>query len=152
MFKKGIFIVLLLLLSCEYGLEPPPPRPPFGAIRGYIQYQGIWPPADSLRDLRFVAMRIVPDDVSDFINLNNIDFTPQMLRTNVEADTFLLEQVPNGFYLYNGIAQMYGPNVFADWRPVGLYTDNNGTIDLRGDTVEIEILVDFNNLPPFPPQ
>jgi hypothetical protein len=152
MIRKGLFIALLLVVSCDYGLEPPPPRPPFGAIRGFIEYRGAWPPADSLRDFRFVAMRIIPDEVSDFINLNNIEFTPERLPINVAADTFLLAEVPNGFYLYNGIAQMYGPNVFADWRPVGLYTENGGTIDVRGDTVEINILVDFNNLPPFPPQ
>lgn len=151
--RCGIFAAVLtsLLLSCDHGLTPPD-EPPVGVIRGMIEYVGTWPPPDSLHDLRFVAMRFIPQDTSDFLQLNRVVFTPRSLRFNVERDTFTISNVAAGTYVYSGVAQQYTSNIFS-WRPVGLYQNDDGIFQVRsGDTTDIEISVDFSHPPPFPPQ
>lgn len=147
----GFLFAVLFVLSCNEGLEPPPPPPPTGVLLGEVHYSGRWPSADSLREIRFVAMRLIPRAISDFTDLNNIEFSGG-LRRNVDTDTFSIRRLPNGLYPYSGVAWRYGPNVFMDWKPVGLYSDPLGRgLDIRGDTVRVLIRVDFGNLPPFPP-
>lgn len=150
-FSVLIFFALIFQ-SCDTGLQPAPPPPPFGTVLGTVEYQGSWPPADSVRDLRFVAMRTVPQTVSDFLNLSEIVFTPFGLKKFVTRDTFIISNVTNDVYVYSGVAQLYGPNPFADWRPIGLYSANDGVFEVLGDTTRIHVIVDFNNIPQFPPQ
>jgi hypothetical protein len=140
-------------MSCEGGLEPPIEEPnPTGVITGTITYSGDWPPEDSLVDLRFVPLKSIPQTAQDiFSDIENLVFSEQ-LNFYVEQDTFIVNDVPNGVYVYNTIAQQYGNNIFADWRPVGLYNANDGIIIVDGDTTSITIHVDFENLPPFPPE
>lgn len=143
--------LLLLFTGCDGGLEPVQP-PPFGTVKGIVTYEGTWPPADSLRDLRFVAMRITPKSVADLTDLNNIVYTEKGLKRNVERDTFEISTIPNGTYPYCGVAQQYGRNLFTDWRPVGLYEDEFGRgLLVRGDTVFISVHVIWGVYPPFPP-
>lgn len=141
---------LFLLASCEGGLEPPTEEPnPTGVITGIVTYSGEWPPADSLERLVFVPLKSEPQTAQDiFADIENLVFS-QELNYFVERDTFTVEDVPNGVYVYNAVAQQYGPNLFADWRPVGLYEENDGVIIVQGDTTSITVHVDFNNLPPF---
>lgn len=86
------------------------------------------------------------DILADF---QNLQFSNR-LSYNVDSDSFLLEDVVNGVYQYNAIVQQYG-GIF-DWRPVGVYDENDGVITIEGETVHIHIEVDFDNLPPFPPE
>lgn len=148
-----IFSALFFFAGCEGGLEPPPVEPePTGVITGIVTYSGNWPPADSLEDLRFVPLKSVPQTAQDiFADINNLVFSEQ-LDFFVERDTFRVEKVQNGAYIYNSIAQKFGNNIFEDWRPVGLYEENDGVIIINDDTVSISIHVDFENLPPFPPE
>lgn len=125
---------------------------PNGVITGTITYSGEWPPEDSLVDLRFVPLKSPPQTAQDiFADIENLVFSEQ-LDFFVERDTFIVNNVPNGVYIYNTVAQQYGNNVFADWRPVGLYNMNSGIVIVNGDTTSISIQVDFDNLPPFPPE
>lgn len=158
--KQPLFILFSLLLcaafllaSCEGGLEPPIQEAnPTGVITGTITYSGEWPPEDSLKDLRFVPLKSPPQTAQDiFSDIENLVFSEQ-LSFYAERDTFTVNDVPNGVYVYNTVAQQYGNNIFADWRPVGLYYENNGIILVDGDTTSITIQVDFDNLPPFPPE
>lgn len=137
-----------LLAGCEGGLEPPVEETnPTGVITGVVTYSGEWPPADSLKDLRFVPLKSVPQTTQDiFADFNNLVFS-ERLDFNVEQDTFSISQVPNGVYVYNSVAQNYG--TITEWRPVGLYEENDGIIIMDGDTISITIHVDFDNLPPF---
>lgn len=141
----------MVLFSCEGGLEPPMDEPdPTGVITGIVTYSGEWPPADSLKDLRFVPLKSVPQKPQDiFADFNNLVFS-ERLKFDVEQDTFTVSQVPNGNYVYNAVAQNFG--TFTEWRPIGLYKENDGLIIMEGDTVSITIHVDFDNLPPFPPE
>ncbi len=125
---------------------------PTGTITGTITYSGEWPPEDSLIDLRFVPLKSPPQTAQDiFADIENLVFS-EKLDFYVERDSFIVEDVPNGVYVYNAIAQQYGERILQDWEPVGLFTENDGVIIVEGDTTSITIQVDFDNLPPFPPE
>ncbi len=157
--KQTLSIPLVLLFAsflfagCEGGLEPPMKKPnPTGVITGIVNYSGEWPAEDSLIDLRFVALETKPQTATDIVSVfPNLPFS-ETLDFNVERDTFLVDSVANGVYVYNTIAQRYGEQILQDWRPVGLYEENDGIIIVDDDTVSITISVDFENLPPFPPE
>ena len=144
-----VFLLLALLLiytGCDHGLEPPD-APPVGSIRGTVTYVGPWPPSDSLRDLRFVALPFVPRDTLDlFRELSQLVFS-ERLAYYVQADTFFVDSVQAQLYVYSGVAQKFSQNLF-DWRPVGLAD----LFQVRpGEVTELSIRVDFDNIPPFPP-
>lgn len=148
------WLFALLLAGCDHGLEPPD-APGTGTIRGTIFYTdngATWPSADSLRDLRFVALPFVPRDTLDlFRDLSQLVFSPTRLRTRVMQDTFSVLNVEAQTYVYSGVAQQFGTGLL-DWRPVGLYEENGGIFQVRpGEVTELTITVDFRNLPPFPP-
>ena len=137
--------------ACYGGLQPAgPDSDDRGVITGIVTYSGEWPPADSLLDLRFVPLRSEPKTAQDiFSDIDNLVFS-ERLDYFVDSDTFLVDEVQNGVYTYNTIAQRFGDELFADWRPVGIYSEDDGIILMQGDTVRISIRVDFDNLPPFP--
>lgn len=138
-----------LVLGCDHGLVPPD-APETGQLVGTIVYTGEWPPLDELNDLRFVAMRFVPRDTSDFLQLNRMVISAG-LRRHVNTDSFEILEVPSGLYPYSGVAQKFDSDLLS-WRPVGLYTDSGGVFAVDPNkTTRISILVDFANLPPFPP-
>ncbi len=154
--RKGLVLSLGMLgfagAGCDHGLAPPD-EPATGVIRAYIEYvQGPedWPPPDSLRDLRFVAMRFVPRDTSDLLQLNRLIFSDR-IRDRVSADTVTIAGVETGSFQYSGVAQKFGPDNF-DWRPVGIVTANDGFfIVVADETTDVRVIVDFENPPPFPP-
>jgi len=145
-------LLILFLISCEGGLAPIEQEPePFGVIVGTVTYIGDWPPPNELQELVFVPLPFKPQTFLEVIlDLDNIRFSDR-LQFNVDEDTFVIDEIENGTYIYNIIANQFGPIVFSDWRPLGVYTENDGVITVEGDTTYIQIDVDFNNLPPFPP-
>jgi len=145
-----LILFSLLLLSCDHGLEPPE-DPGFGRIEGTVTYVGNWPPQEELQDLRFVAMRFIPQDTSDFFKLNEMEISAG-LETNVDSDSFTLAAATSGTYFYSGIAQKFDSDLLS-WRPLGLYTDNGGVFTVTsGETVSISFVVDFDDPPIFPPR
>lgn len=148
--QRVLPIVVILLVGCDHGLEPPG-EPITGAIRAEITYFGQWPPQDSVRDLRFVAMRFVPTDTSDFLQLNRLVFSDR-LEYGVEAQALTMEGVEAGPFLYAGVAQQYGSDAL-DWKPVGIVAENDGVFIVRQDeTTHVSVEVDFQDPPPFPPR
>lgn len=151
-----LYVQLLLLLTistgCDRGLEPPIEEPdPTGVIVGTVTYSGEWPPESELIDLFFVPLPFIPSSVADILSqLGNLR-TSETLQRNVDEDEFIVDDIPNGAYIYNIIANQFGKNIFTDWRPLGVYSENDGVIIVTGDTTKINIHVDFDNLPPFPP-
>ena len=146
--------ISLPLMGCEGGLEPPPPEPePIGAISGTVIYTGEWPPSSELRELIFVPLLFTPTDFSQILGefLRGTLRSSDRLQSFVDSEEFFVGELENGVYVYNIIANQFGPNALADWRPLGVYDENDGLITIQGDTVEVTIYVDFNNLPPFPP-
>ena len=144
-----LLALLLIYTGCDHGLEPPDALP-LGSIRGTVTYVGEWPPSDSLNDLRFFALPFVPRGAAGlFRELNQLVFSDR-LAFEVPADsfdTFSVDGVPAQIYVYSGVAQQFTRNLF-DWRPVGLAD----LFQVRpGEVTELSISVDFNNIPPFPP-
>lgn len=146
----ALSIALAAFAGCDGGLSPTDAdSKPAGVITGVVTYSGPWPPADSLKDLRFVPLRSEPQTAQDiFADIETLVFS-ERLDYFVERDTFTVIDVQNGVYTYNAVAQRFGDELFADWRPVGIYRENNGVITVAGDTVRITIHVDFDDIPPF---
>ena len=143
-------LVISIFLGCDQGFSPPEDHSP-GAISGIVSYTGVWPSPDSLHDLRFVGMRFVPTDTTDFLQLNRMVFS-ERLAYNVSSDSFKIEDVAPGVFFYSGIAQQFSGDLLS-WRPVGLYETDNGIFVVKaGETISVEIFVDFQDLPRFPPE
>lgn len=147
-----VTLAVLWLIGCDHGLQPPA-EPATGVIHARITYEGgeeSWPSPDSVRDIRFVAMRFVPRDTADFLQLNRLVFSDGLDR-EVDAQDIAIPEVETGLFLYSGVAQQFSPDLF-DWRPVGLVTENDGVFVVSEDeTTTVEVLVNFDNPPPFPP-
>lgn len=156
---KTIFFVLILCFllfnatGCDRGLEPPLEDPdPTGVIMGTVTYSGDWPPEHELIQLFFIPLPFIPNSVGDIMSQLSSLRTSGSLQRYVNEDEFLVNELPNGAYIYNIIANQYDTNPFVHWRPLGVYEENDGVIIVSGDTTVISIHVDFDNLPPFPPE
>lgn len=149
----SILLISIPIVGCDKGLEPPVDEPdPTGVIIGTVTYSGDWAPENELIQLFFIPLPFIPASVGDILQQISNLRTSESLKRNVDEDEFLVDEVPNGAYIYNIIANQYGDNLFEDWRPLGIYTENDGVIIVSGDTTVISIHVDFDNLPPFPPE
>ncbi|GMQ83131.1 MAG: hypothetical protein BMS9Abin05_2615 [Rhodothermia bacterium] len=144
-----LLVALFLITGCDHGLVPPD-VPPTGTIRAAIEYVGVWPPESEFRDLRFVAMRFVPRDTADFLQLNRMVISDR-LDYNVLTQDVEISEVETGVFLYTGIAQQFSSDLLS-WRPLGLYKENDGVFFVtKNETTDVSILVDFAERPPFPP-
>ena len=95
-------------------------------------------------------MRFIPQDTSDFLQLNRMVISDTLSRY-VTSDSFFISNVQAGVYVYSGVAENFGRGIL-DWRPIELYTLNQGTFVVRGDeTTSLSIDVDLSQRPPFPP-
>lgn len=154
---KAVKIALVLCLvssfeSCDHGLElPPAVKPGFG---GRITYKGKWPPADSIKILAVVAFKRFPPSniVGDVLSGEAVFDTT--LKRNVESQDYRFLTEP-GTFEYIVVAQQYGPDIFSQWRVVGVYTDDPERIRPKSVLVtneafvsNVNINVDFDNLPP----
>lgn len=148
---------LLFLLSCDHGLKPSEvgattyEEPGFG---GTVYFKGTWP--DTVYDLRVVAFRNYPP--SDIINevLGGKAKFSQSLPKKVDSTKYEV-LADTGKWEYIAVALQYGPNIFSDWKAIGVYdTTEYDTIPtpiyipygkfIRG----INITCDFDNPPPQP--
>lgn len=144
----ALLVLCLFLQSCESGIAPPADSIG-GTIVGTVNYRGSWPAADSVQDLRFVALRFVPIDTSDFLQLNRMEVSGRLLY-GVAADTFTISDVEPGLFPYSGVARQITENIFS-WAPVGLVTANGGILELSSaETLHVLVDVDFAEIPAFP--
>jgi hypothetical protein len=156
-----LFILLTFILSCDHGLGPPEENIRT-AISGMITYQN-WPVADSLKDLRLIVFRNYPpgDIIFEITSGRAFVYPPlgaEGLEFYIDSMSYILDLAP-GNYEYVVVAQQYGEDLYNDWRAVGQY-DTTGTGNDSIPTAvnvienilldEININVDFNNLPPQP--
>jgi hypothetical protein len=152
-FHAVTFVLVLFTNGCDHGLVPPG-EPETGTISAritYLNHPESWPSRESILDLRFVAMRFMPQDTSDFLQLNRLVFSDS-LHYRVAADTAVLSGVEVGPFFYSGVAWKHGPGLF-DWRPVGLVESNGGVYLVQpNETTFVAVEVDFFNPPHFPPQ
>jgi hypothetical protein len=155
--------------GCDKGLSPIYEETGF---EGVIHYSH-WPAADQVRELRLLVFDFIPADSTNLVQIllnsvadpghvvlyptlgtpglvKNVDATPYKLTTS--GSTLQARQ-----YKYIVLAQRYGPNSFADWKPAGVYTMNQATfqpapllVRSRRLLENIDIYVDFSNPPPKP--
>jgi hypothetical protein len=141
-------VAVLMFVSCDSEIRPPSDVAE-GAIRGIITYQSAWPPPEEIRDLRFVAMRFVPADTADFLQLNRLEFSDR-LEYYVNTETIIVSDVPAGTYPFAVVARQRTSDALS-WQALGIYEENEGVfIVARDETVDVAISVDFDNLPDFP--
>lgn len=151
----GIIVALFIFIACDGGLEPAPVASK-SYIKGRIHYKGDWPRPDSIFDLRAVAFKnFPPANLLTEIMSGQAYFLQDSLPYYMDSTDFILEiPDPPVTLKYIAIAQRYG-DLFS-WRAVGVYTitgnqSENATIEVEpGKTYNIDINVDFNNLPPQP--
>ena len=176
--KHPPFFILLMALffvfisGCDKGLEPL--KEPSG-FSGVIHYKN-WPPPDSLLELRIAAFTEYPTDSSGILTAlfsgravvypqvtTGVQGALKILGGDRLADTVHYDFTTEGTtlqvttYNYVVVAWRYGPNFFADWRPAGVYAVNPDSfvpapvkILLHRITPDIDIYVDYHNLPPKP--
>ncbi len=149
---KSLFTIffVVILIGCDSGLGPTDEVPAEGSLIVNISYTGDWPPADELFEFRFVAFEFLPTSLTDFLRINEMLISDQ-LEYFVDSETIIFQDIENREYFYSAIAWQFGENVFADWTAAGIYTENDGYFKIEGNIIEIDLEVDFDNLPDFPP-
>jgi hypothetical protein len=172
LFRRVLLLACAALISgCDQGLGPI--TEPTG-FSGVISFKN-WPPPEQVLELRLVAFTEYPADSSSILEalLQMRAAVYPHVTTGVlgaleilgrkSADTvnymFLTEGtiLKEGTYNYVVVAWRYGPNYFADWAPAGVYTLTPGTFEPAAVIVrshrlkkDVNITVDFKNLPPKP--
>jgi hypothetical protein len=156
-----LFLIILLLPGCaDHGLSPSDSDsdklPGFG---GVIRVKSQLPPSDSLRDLRVVAFRNYPplNIVLDVASKKAV-FTDTTIVIKGDISSYRIQNSDAiGEFKYVVVAQQFGPNIFTDWRVVGVYTTtmdvtkpSSISVPLGTFLSAIDIDVDFYNPPPQP--
>lgn len=176
-------VLLICYSGCDKGLAPPPPIPPLDpnaptGFGGIIRFRN-WPPPDSvdlvIQELRIAAFKSPPVDTTGLLVeflLGNVVIYPPVgttayskrdsagnLRDTIHYSIFFTPGVDSlpASYSYIAMAWRYSSNIFADWRPAGLYTTQPGTFNPGSITVRknvfipnVDINCDFRNPPPRP--
>ncbi len=158
----------VLALFIPGGNEELGPLNEDSGFSGILRFRN-WPPADSNFEMRLIVIEDIPTDSNaivttlisgkaaiwpaagkDFPTL--IDSLPYVFTTRTGTNL----QVKN--YNYVAVVWQYGPSILHDWRPAGVYTagapNTSPPVPLRvvlhRIIPNIDILVDFHNLPPVP--
>jgi hypothetical protein len=159
-------LLLTVTPSCDFDTGLAPINEPSG-FSGTIRFVN-WPSADSVRNIRLVAFETYPSDSAGIIPALLSGRATVYPMVNAPGFPTFVDETPYEFttegttlqvkeYRYVTIAVQYGPNIFTDWWPVGVYTKDPGTFDpspvrvlLHRITPGIDIAVDFHNRPPKP--
>ncbi len=151
---SSVLVLSIFFLSCDKGLEPPPPSS-LATISGAITYDGTFPPCDSVVLLE-VVLAVPPEPYTDsqlIVGLNTEFFHTALDKCSFRDTTFSFTVKP-GKYNYLGVAHNYN-DPFKDWQVVGFaHTEDDSArvFDLKaGDNVTgVNIRVRFDSLPRQP--
>ena len=156
-------ILAFVVSHCDGGLDPTavPPNAELGGrltVRGGVES---YPPRDSLLDLRVVAFRTIPRDTSIIAAV--LSGQAYFTTSSVLDSSHYRIVIPFGDGTseplrleYIAVAQQYGPNIFRDWRVVGVYASDSlwtpkALTLTRGERrMDVDITIDFRNPPPQP--
>jgi hypothetical protein len=158
--KKVIIISLTLIsflfISCDKGLEPIGKLETDAILNCKINFINDWPKQDSVSGISVAAFKLPPSEslIQELINgnailkLNSISYGVE--KTNVLLD---ISDAPETFK-YIIVAWNYEDDIQAQ-RVIGVYTltdkSNPDEVILNpGDSLQIEIEVDWNDFPPQP--
>ena len=169
MFKRilliGLLIIVISFSGCDKGVEPRIDYGPAG-FSGKVSFVGTWP--EGITRTLIVVFKnplISPDDFSA-LNLayivGPIDSNSTEFNFNSIDNNFLGFTLVGGNYSYVVVAQSKTPQISLtrkDWVVAGVYCINGNqslpktlTINSGGITPDVNIVVDFNNPPPQPPE
>ncbi len=162
----GLLLVGILFCSgCNEELGPL--NEPSG-FSGIIRFRN-WPLATDIKEMRLVALTEIPKDSTSVIPL--LLAGKAAVYPPLPGDYFqtLVDSIVYEFtdksgtnlqvkdYPYVAVWYQFGDNILHDWRPAGVYTKGPGPFDpaavhviLHRVLPNVDILVDFNNLPPYP--
>jgi hypothetical protein len=160
-----VLLALAGLLGCNEELGPLNEPSGFG---GVIRFRH-WPPVQTIREMRLVAFEDVPADSTGIIPMLlagkaaayppiGQDYLPTLVDSVVyEFTTSVGTNLQVRQYAYVAVMYQYGPNIFADWRPAGVYTTAGPGFQpaplrvlLHRIVPGVNITVDFDSLPPIP--
>ncbi len=165
--RPGIALIaaLLCLSGCDKGLTPL--NEPSG-LSGTIHFKN-WPPPAQMYELRLVAFPTYPADSTNLLGAlltGTVAVYPPFGASGFPKngqDTLQFTITTNGTLLqvrnydYVALAWRYGPGLFTDWRPAGVYSLVPGSniptsvrVLLHKTQPNIDIYVDFSNPPPRP--
>lgn len=164
----SFLIFILLLNSCDNGIEPKPEPDEVSGFKGTITFIGEWP--DSIRRTHIVIFKSPLLQTTDFVitNLrfisNEIPFGSTIFNYS-SLDSAVIPPEPGPFepgdYAYVGVAHQATDDISLtrrDWFVSGIYYVNGdstmpGIMTVPEDRMveNINIICDFNNFPPQPP-
>ncbi|HET7152848.1 MAG TPA: hypothetical protein VFJ29_03710 [Candidatus Kapabacteria bacterium] len=174
-FRYFLFTLLALaVLSCNHGLNPADsvinsPKQTdststkLTGISGLVTFRGTFPPADSLLELRAVALyRKYPLDSLVNAFANGQAFFSDTLPFHADTTSYTIYKnltpgvpVTPHEYDYIVVALRYGANYFSDWRAVGVYSLSgndslpSSVIVLKDSVIGgVNMTVDYDHLPP----
>lgn len=163
----SIILLTILVFGCDKGLSPPVPEKIDQGIAGVIYYKGNFP--DSLKEHRLIAAKMYRKyrSINEILNLiltgsDSIQIFPPIASPSLplyKIDSLSYRfSLPPAIYKYIAIVQTTGALMDSTkWKIVGVYTEQvdtfqPGTVEVKlGQYVEeVNINVDYNNLPPQP--
>ena len=155
-----LFVSLLILNSCDKGIEPLPAGVGFS---GTITFIGTWP--EGITRTYLVVFKTELKTAADFSPLN-IKFISNEIPYGTttfpysSADS-AFGSISPGRYEYIVVAQSKTPTLSlnrVDWTVAGIYYNGSDTtkpgvlvVPNNGEAKNINISCDFNNPPPQPP-
>lgn len=163
----GVALLVTGLLAADCNEELGPLNEPSG-FAGVIRFKN-WPPATDIKEMRLVALTEIPQDSASVIPMllagKAAVFPPlpgDYFQTLVDSIVYEFTdksgtnlQVRN--YPYVAVWYQYGPRIYNDWRPAGVYSTGPGPftptpihVILHHVIPNVNIQVDFKNLPPLP--
>ncbi|MBU3742749.1 MAG: hypothetical protein FGM24_10785 [Candidatus Kapabacteria bacterium] len=153
---------IVVLSSCDGGLEPYPIPPDFTGFRGTVYFAGdsaAWP-TDSIYNLVVVAFEEKPDSVGDILPavLGGRAVFSKSMPLFVDSATYEIELPADRerTFRYVVVGMQDGPAITQDWTMLSIHAVDNDPLRpdsvtiVPGKTTIIDFNVDFSNLPPQP--
>lgn len=162
----SLFFIVILLWSCDKGIEPKEDTEPRG-ISGTVTFVGDWPAGIQRTHIVMFKDPLNSPEAFNILNLKyvslEIPYGSQSYNYNTTEPAYIPESgfLASGEYSYLAVAQSETPElslVREDWFVAGLYfaqgdSTSPGKVTISSGVITdgINILCDFDNPPIQPP-
>jgi hypothetical protein len=152
-------IVIHILLAGCGGLSPEV-LPEESLVNGTVTFLGgpqAWP--DTIQEVRVVFFEnqpLAPDSVLSAILNNRAAYSDTLQRRTSAVSYSIPISTPPRMFAYGVVAARVGDNLLKDWLMLALHTRAGSTSEPAtitvnpGDSIAVDFIVDFQNLPPQP--
>ena len=154
-----VIFTVMFIAACDGGLAPRPESEK-SFLNGTIRFvKGIenWPPQDSVFGIRAAAFKEMPDsNIIQAILSGNAYFTGESLPMFTDSVNFSFEISDAPVKLVYIVAVWQNTTDILSQRVIGVYTisgnkSEHSELNIeKGDSYNINIDVDFDDLPPMP--